>query len=628
MPPASSDEQAGNFHGASIDVTPGNHDQNRKDRDSRVPDADRSGRAPAESCERRSSVSVQELPTFGRTDFQVGGMVGQGSFATVHKARHIGSGRSVVLKVVRPESELDFGTGPNGSTPAVCYRDVLRAMKKEVSLMMSLGTTKHVVQVLGTAEDCRVLVMERAVSDLYTIIKQQGLRLPLGHAKLWAGHMIAAIDFIHSMGVVHQDIKSSNVIVFPDRTAKLCDFGLAKKGQDIMVVDRELITLWYRAPELLMGDDTYTPKVDEWGVGCVLLEMMIGVPPFKGKPECVCSCSQITHRNFNSDQLMKIFLCLGSPEKKSTLPCSNHFGRWPTFPRKLESTLRRVITHDRIVTSSGKPATLEELEVALVNWTQLIASMLELQPRQRVRADHALRMPVFVGGSAESGSVTPEDLSASGSGRRRSPVQHDEDGSQVGGRRGSVTSLPRIVSGEMLNRSPENLTPSSRAADARAFGAHSSMERTCSPGGTRYSFDHPRNNPESEGSHGRGRRQSVEWTTSRQGSKDAWGSAGTMESQDGTMMHGYNGPSPDGGPSSRASSGCGGGSATTPKGGKVNTLLTSFKKRVETFMRTGSSKGHQGPMITGASSSGINWNDSSKLQTDVGNVLETAHSRA
>jgi hypothetical protein len=86
------------------------------------------------------------------------------------------------VQVVRPESELDFGRGPNGSTPAVCYKDVLRAMKKEVSLMESL-THPHIVEIAGTAEDCRVFVMERAVSDLYTIIKQHDARLSLGHAK-------------------------------------------------------------------------------------------------------------------------------------------------------------------------------------------------------------------------------------------------------------------------------------------------------------------------------------------------------------------------------------------------------------------------------------------------------------
>mmetsp|Transcript_9487 Transcript_9487/g.22184 ORF Transcript_9487/g.22184 Transcript_9487/m.22184 type:complete len:622 (+) Transcript_9487:190-2055(+) len=373
-------------------------------------------RGHAASRTHRTSVTSllrQPLPTFQRSDFQVGGMVGQGSFATVHKAKQIATGRSVVLKVVRPESELDFGTGPNGSTPAVCYRDVLRAMKKEVNLMDSLGHNSHVVQVLGTAEDCRVLVMERAVSDLYTIIKQQDKRLPLGHAKLWAGHMIAAIDFIHSMGVVHQDIKSSNVIVFPDRTAKLCDFGLAKKGQDIMVVDRELITLWYRAPELLMGDDTYTPKVDEWGVGCVLLEMMIGVPPFKGKPECVCSCSQITHRNFNSDQLMKIFLCLGSPDKRSTLSCACHFGRWPAFPRKLESTLRRVITADRLVHSSGDAPSDLEVEQAYESWSSTISSMLQLNPQKRLAAAQVLQTPFFAGHDHGMSPCSPNNAASS-----------------------------------------------------------------------------------------------------------------------------------------------------------------------------------------------------------------------
>lgn len=317
---------------------------------------------------------------------------------------------------MRPESELDFGTGPNGSTPAVCYRDVLRAMKKEVAIMDSLGANTHVVNILGTAEDCRVFVMERAVSDLYTIVKQQDNRLPLGHAKLWAGHMVQAIEFIHSMGVVHQDIKSSNILVFPDRVAKLCDFGLAKKGAEVMVVDRELITLWYRAPEIIMGDDTYTSKVDEWGIGCVLLEMMIGVPPFKGKPECTCSCSDITHRNFNSDQLMKIFLCLGTPAKESTLACAAHFNRWPHFPRKLETMLQRVITPERLASTKDEAPSPAEHKQAVEEWTSLIDSMLQLNPRERHTAKRILETPFFAGShvkrclssdSATSSMATP-----------------------------------------------------------------------------------------------------------------------------------------------------------------------------------------------------------------------------
>jgi serine/threonine protein kinase len=148
---------------------------------------------------------------------------------------------------------------------------------------------------------------------------------------------------MHDVGVVHLDIKSSNILIFSDRSAKLCDFGLARKGRGNMPVDRELITLWYRAPELLMGDSYYSPKVDEWGAGCVVLEMLIGTAPFKGKPDCVCSCSSVLHHNFNSDQLMKIFLAIGTPEDKSMISrmaCYCHFGKWPMFPSKLNAMVR------------------------------------------------------------------------------------------------------------------------------------------------------------------------------------------------------------------------------------------------------------------------------------------------
>jgi serine/threonine protein kinase len=68
-----------------------------------------------------------------------------------------------------------------------------------------------------------------------------------------------------------------------------------------------------------MGESSYSSKVDEWGVGCILLEMMTGSSPFKGKPDCVCQCPQITHRNYNSDQLMKIFAMVGTPRERYVL---------------------------------------------------------------------------------------------------------------------------------------------------------------------------------------------------------------------------------------------------------------------------------------------------------------------
>ena len=264
-------------------------------------------------------------------------MIGQGSFATVHKAKELSTGRDVALKIVRPESDLNLGD-PTVASAGIEYKDVLRAMKLEVQYVEALGSHPNIVKILGTAEGCKVFVMERAVTDLCALIKEQRY-LPLQTVKHWTKHILSAVRYMHDVGVVHLDIKSSNILIFGDRTAKMCDFGLARKGRGNMPVDRELITLWYRAPELIMGDTYYSPKVDEWGVGCVVLEMLIGTAPFKGKPECVCSCDNVLHHNFNSDQLMKIFLTLGTPMDKafiSRMACTCHFLKWPLFPRKLE----------------------------------------------------------------------------------------------------------------------------------------------------------------------------------------------------------------------------------------------------------------------------------------------------
>jgi serine/threonine protein kinase len=268
-------------------------------------------------------------------------MIGQGSFATVHKAKELSTGRDVALKMVRPEKDLNLGD-PTVASAGIEYKDVLRAMKLEVQYVEALGSHPNIVKILGTAEGYKIFVMERAVTDLCALIKDQPL-LPLQTVKHWTKHVLSAVRYMHDVGVVHMDIKSSNILIFADRTAKMCDFGLARKSRSSMPVDRELVTLWYRAPELIMGDSVYSPKVDEWGVGCVVLEMLIGTAPFKGKPECVCSCDSVLHHNYNSDQLVKIFTVLGTPQDPallSRMTCAAHFAKWPPFPRKLDAMVR------------------------------------------------------------------------------------------------------------------------------------------------------------------------------------------------------------------------------------------------------------------------------------------------
>lgn len=386
-------------------------------------------------------VGLSESECFLTVSFlsQMGSILGQGSFATVHKARIIATGQAVAVKVVRPERELNFGTGPNGSTPEVSYQDVLEAMKLEVKIAEILGKHPYVVDFIGTTDGGKVFIMEKAASDLYSTVKQHERNLPLHLMAQWSEQMLEATRFMHDRGVVHQDIKSSNILIFPDMTAKMCDFGLARQGANVMCVDRELATLWYRAPELLMGESVYTPKVDEWGVGCILLEMMMGSSPFRGKPECVCSCPQITHRNYNSDQLMKIFAMLGTPvesEFLARMSCQAHFSKWPLFQRKLERTVsifsisclfkavrlspvtelvlaffqvRECISMERArqwVTNGARSD--EELQLLVDDWINLIAGMLDMDPEKRTDSGAAVQLVQLMGSARPRGPKSPK----------------------------------------------------------------------------------------------------------------------------------------------------------------------------------------------------------------------------
>jgi len=91
----------------------------------------------------------------------------------------------------------------------------------------------------------------------------------------------------------------------------------------------------------VQGESTYTTKIDEWSVGCILLELTIGSPPFRGNPESRCSCPQITHSNFNSDQLARIFNMVGSAPTSlvKRLPCQIHISSWPSVPSRLFATV-------------------------------------------------------------------------------------------------------------------------------------------------------------------------------------------------------------------------------------------------------------------------------------------------
>jgi serine/threonine protein kinase len=101
--------------------------------------------------------------------------------------------------------------GPNCTDPDIAYAYILEAMKHEITHIEQVGLHPNVIRIFGTAEDCRVLAMERAAVDLYTLVKSKP-RLPLAMAHNWTRGVLRAVAHIHDMGVVHQVASVNNAV--------------------------------------------------------------------------------------------------------------------------------------------------------------------------------------------------------------------------------------------------------------------------------------------------------------------------------------------------------------------------------------------------------------------------------
>jgi cyclin-dependent kinase 7 len=149
--------------------------------------------------------------------------------------------------------------------------------------------------------ECLHLVLEYCVGDLTHVIRNRNVVLTEAHVKGYFRQILSAIAFCHACRLMHRDIKPDNVLLSPQGEVKLADFGHAARfpGVDDALFPR-VVTLWYRAPELLAGARYYGPAIDIWAAGCVLGELLLRQPLFPG-------------RETERDQLAQIFRLLGTP---------------------------------------------------------------------------------------------------------------------------------------------------------------------------------------------------------------------------------------------------------------------------------------------------------------------------
>eukprot|EP00923_Selenidium_pygospionis_P041524 GHVN01071971.1.p1 GENE.GHVN01071971.1~~GHVN01071971.1.p1 ORF type:complete len:304 (+),score=25.73 GHVN01071971.1:367-1278(+) len=278
------------------------------------------------------------------------GKIGEGTYGVVYKAQD-SQGRIFALKKIRLEQE-DEGI------PSTAIR--------EISLLKELNHPNIVklCDVMHT-EKRLTLVFEYLDQDLKKLLDHTSDGgLPPKTVQSYLYQLLDGVAYCHQHRVLHRDLKPQNLLINREGNLKLADFGLARAfGIPVRSYTHEVVTLWYRAPDVLMGSKQYSTPVDIWSVGCIFAEMVNGKPLFPGTSD--------------NDQLLKIFKTLGTPSVES----------WPevqSLPEwKNDHPQFNARPWDEIVPS---------LDSAGID---LLANMLKFDPNKRLSARAAMDHEYF-----------------------------------------------------------------------------------------------------------------------------------------------------------------------------------------------------------------------------------------
>jgi len=278
--------------------------------------------------------------------------IGEGTYGVVYKAQDKVTGEIVALKKIRLEAE-DEGV------PSTAIREISLLKELPHANIVALKDVIHEQQKL-------YLVFEYLEQDLKKYMDYVKVKLERLLVKSYMQQLIKGIAFCHSHRVLHRDLKPQNLLIDRHGTLKLADFGLARAfGLPVRTFTHEVVTLWYRAPEILLGGRQYSTPVDIWSIGCIMCEMITRIPLFPGDSEI--------------DQLFRIFRQLGTPTEETWPGVSQYADYKSTFPRWNAQPLSKTIKELRV-----DPVALD-----------LVSKMLVYEPSKRISAREALNHPYF-----------------------------------------------------------------------------------------------------------------------------------------------------------------------------------------------------------------------------------------
>ena len=157
-------------------------------------------------------------------------------------------------------------------------------------------------EVLCPNNDVLYLVFEYVKYDLQKYLKERRGALTDDEIRSFIHQLTKGIEYCHANRILHRDLKPQNLLIDDEGNLKIADFGLARAiGMPIPTITHEVVTLWYRAPEVLFNTKSYGAGVDMWSIGCIFAELVRKRPLFSGDSEI--------------DQIFKIFQVMGTPQE-------------------------------------------------------------------------------------------------------------------------------------------------------------------------------------------------------------------------------------------------------------------------------------------------------------------------